>query len=684
MTLLVILITALSVFAPSIVYSEIMPEHQLKKLEQELELQLKLHKIPGLSIAIVKDGKTIYSKGLGYKNIAEQDVVTKDTIFPIGSVSKQMTSVLVGMRVDEGAVHWDDLIADYLPYYTFSQNNETVLLTLRDALSHRTGYGRNDTLWAKPDTPRIDILKGALDASPLAEHGTEYHYNNVMYLAAGMATAHDKQFNWDALLVQRLLKPLKMFNTTSDYLTAIKDPRLSKGYYWDDLDLQHNELQMQNLNNIAPAGGIYSNAEDMAKWLKFILNQGEVENKQLIEPKTLKEMFMPMVNVSPTFDYGLGWNITDYNGELLLEHAGSIEGYSAQIALLPESGIGFILLMNVSVTPLQLASINLVFDTLTKDYEPEKRTPEVDYASLVGDYLANFWQFKNVYFSFKVHGGKPALNIPGQTLYMLKPPNEEGKFYFEITNNAAVSFNVNDRNEVISMVHHEAGQQFILPKKVHDVGAEGDSKFLNKIVPKVLTDIMDVSQQKEVYENLGRLTIEGSVLQEQTGIKGSFKLIADKLNWHLEQDLGGYAFLQTKRGTNGGVINRLRHGYQLKGHLFEQATREHPFHFLYWKEIYQGISVEKNEVEQGSLIVSLEGSKLSNATATIDKLSGHVQKISMPFIDPVWGQHRREISFFDYKSYCGLDYPGTFVIDDHDTGRSTFTIRIIKSENCAN
>lgn len=685
----ILLITLCWLLSP-IAHAETVLQAQLEILERELDGQRKLNKIPGLAIAVVKDGEVVYAKGLGFKDVKKQQPATKNSLFSIGSVSKPITAMLAGMRVDDGVIDWDDKLADYLPDYQFSHNGKTVPLTLRDALSHKTGYGRNDTLWANSKTSRLDIIKAAPKATPVAKYGTEYHYNNVMYLAAGMATAYDSHFNWDDLLQDRLLTPLKMTSTTGNYEKVINDPRLSKGYYWNDIAEQFRELPLKDLHNIAPAGGIYSNVKDMAKWLQLMLNKGKFGDKQRIKTETLHEITSPMNNVSPTFDYGMGWNLTQYNGELLIEHAGSIEGHSAQVALLPESGLGFVLLMNVSLSPLQPASINLVFDALTTEPVPDKVSSTPDYSQYEGDYLANFWQFQNVYFSFKVKGNKPAINIPGQTLYMLRPPNEEGKFYFELTDKVAISFQLNDQGEVLNMVHHEEGQAFILPKKAPE--QTQDTKPAPSKAVLALYDTMHIQQQKQAFEKLGKIEMTGSVHQKQSGVKGTFCLISNGLNWQIEQDFAGIASLSTQVDAATGFNKRLRHEYSLTGYLHEQAMREHPFHFLYWDHIYQGIAVslpsdEKPQIEGNTkqtkrVSVSLGSKALSDARAVVNAQTGHVHTISMQFIDPVWGQYPRELTYLDYQDYCGLAVPRQFIIDDHETGKSIFTVSNVSAESC--
>ena len=657
-------------------------DSSIERLEKQIEAQLSLSKIPGIAIVIVKDGEVILSRGFGLKNIAKELPVTQNTIFPINSLSKPITSILAGIRVDDNAINWDDNLASFLPSYTFSKSGQTVPITLRDALSHRTGYGRNDALWANPEITRQDIIKSAPLATPLAAYRTEFHYNNVMYLAAGMATAHDREFDWDTVLNDKLLIPLGMASTTTNHAHVTKSDQMAHGYYYSDIEKRHIRLAHEDRNNIAPATGIYSSGEDMGKLLKFLLSGKSSRGETLIKETTLAEIYKPTVTVSPKYSYGLGWYVSKYNEEKLLEHSGNGEGFSSQIALLPESGIGFVLLMNVSITPLQASSINLIFDALTKETSINKdNLPHADYSMFVGEYLANFWQFKNVYFTFQMHGDKPAINIPGQTLYMLEPPDSEGKFRFELNNDVAVSFSFDDDKNVVNMIHYEEGQQFVLPKRVSSSELRKETSPLSKKAASALYEKMNLHQQKNSFEKFGTIELKGMLLQEQSGISGHFKLVSKKLDWHLTQDLGTFGKIETKFDSDGGLNKRLRHQYQLKSYLHEQAKREHPFNFLYWDEIYKAVLV--NTDTDGSSVVTLSGSEnLSSVTASINQSSAQVEQISMQFIDPVWGTYPRTFSYLEYQSYCGVDIPLMFVIDDHETGKTIFKVSEITSNNC--
>ena len=281
-----------------------------------------------------------------------------------------------------------------------------------------------------------------------------------------------------------------------------------------------------------------------------------------------------------------------------------------------------------------------------------------------------------------MQGGKPALKIPGQTTYLLNPPDDDGMFYFEVTNKVAVSFNVNEKNEVVSMVHHEMGEQFILPKKTLEKPRGKIKKEQAEIRKNKLLAKMNVDQQRDIYEKLGSVTLSGSIIQEQSGLRGNFELIANKEDWTFEQYFKPFAFLRTNKNSDGGSNKRLRHEYQLKGKLHELMAREHIFNYLYWDKIYSDFSELSVSDDKDYLSVTMKGKASFSTNAYIDPSTGHLRKISMQFLDPVWGEYPRTISYDNYQYYCGLSFPTRFVIDDHETGESIFNVTNITGNGC--
>ena len=444
-------------------------KERLEKLSARLEEGRKKNHIPGMAIAVVKDGKIIFARGYGVSDLEKNTPVTSKTLFGIGSISKSFTATLVGMVADDGKISLDEPITNYLPYFKLALANDTDQVTLRDMMAHRTGFTRLSLLFVNGTTTRDEILHAAVRAKPWTEFRKKFNYTNLMYLGAGVAAAKQAGTDWDQLLKKRILTPLKMNDTTSYYREALKNPNLSKGYIWQDDQNGHLNLKMHNMTNIAPAGSITSNVLDMAKWLKFQLSMGQVNKKRLISKKQIMEMRSPQMKINPAVSYGLGWMLSKWQGQPLVMHGGSVQGFNAQMAFLPQSNLGFILLTNVTASPLQNSSTHMVFDSiLGKNISKtsSKEGKKVNYKEFTGDYVANFGPFNDVNFRFLItKDGRPAVDVPGQTTYELKDPDAEGKWYFAITDAIAISFDKDAKGGIKQMKMYQAGMTFILPPR---------------------------------------------------------------------------------------------------------------------------------------------------------------------------------------------------------------------------
>ena len=159
--------------------------------------------------------------------------------------------------------------------------------------------------------------------------------------------------------------------------------------------------------------------------------------------------------------------LREWEDQPVIEHGGNTDGFSAEVALLPESDLGFVLLTNVSVTPLQQQSVSTVWEALLGEWEEAGPADTAeDYQPYLGEYVANFGQFEDTEFTVLVQNDRLAVDIPGQQICELKEPDEEGKWYFVITDDIALSFDRDDSDNVVGMKLYQAGYVFELPRKM--------------------------------------------------------------------------------------------------------------------------------------------------------------------------------------------------------------------------
>jgi CubicO group peptidase (beta-lactamase class C family) len=190
-------------------------EARLERLAAELERNRIDQHAPGAAVAVVRGGELIFVRGFGLANVAEKTPVTPETRFFIGSTTKAFTATLVGMLVDEGVMRWDDPADRHLPYFTLALDSDdpAARATLRDLLSHRTGFPRISLLLANGVLSPEEILRQASQAEPFSRFRQRFHYNNEQYLAAGWAAAAAAGRPWDELTRSRILDPLGMTST---------------------------------------------------------------------------------------------------------------------------------------------------------------------------------------------------------------------------------------------------------------------------------------------------------------------------------------------------------------------------------------------------------------------------------------------------------------------------------------
>jgi CubicO group peptidase (beta-lactamase class C family) len=320
--------------------------------------------IHGASLAIVKDDKVIFLKGFGYRNVNERHPVTPDTLFAIGSATKAFTAMTVMMTADEKKLNLSDAPRKYLPYFHLQDPDADSRITISDLLSHRSGLNRTDLAWYTGKLKPAEIIRVAGDAKPTAKFGEKFQYQNVMFLAAGLIVSKAQKVSWPAFVSRRVLRPLGMESTNLSVPVTLKSPDHALGYTWDEEAKKLVQLPMRDIACIAPAGAINSNARDMARWVRFMLNGGAVGGRRLVSEKNFAELTQKRIAISPAVGYGYGWFLRDWHGHKVVEHGGNIDGFNAQVALMPDQRLGFVLLTNVSASPLGSQTMDIVWSSL--------------------------------------------------------------------------------------------------------------------------------------------------------------------------------------------------------------------------------------------------------------------------------------------------------------------------------
>jgi len=344
-------------------------EQRLERLVDVLEQKRREFHVPGMALAVVKDDAIILAHGFGWADIAEQIPATPETNFAIGSATKAFNTALIGMLVDEGRMGWDDPVTQHLPYFELKLNSpdEDAQATIRDLLCHRTGFMRMNLVWLNSGVSREEALRLAVRAEPMAPFRKRFNYTNIMYLASGEAAAHAGGKEWDTLIEERIFQPLGMNGSNSSVHAGRKDPHQATGYLWDDAKRSHKPLDLRDMDNIGAAGVINSNVLDMANWVRFHLGRGTFAGKRLLSEENHRETWTSQFELGPGMAYGMGWFVREWEGQLMIEHGGGVDGFNAQVGLLPASGLGFVLLTNRQTSGIPQASLEIVWEALLGD-----------------------------------------------------------------------------------------------------------------------------------------------------------------------------------------------------------------------------------------------------------------------------------------------------------------------------
>src|SRR5262245_9848125 len=260
----------------------------LAGIDAYIEEAMARWEVPGLAIAVVKDGDLVIARGYGVCEIGSDRRVSQDTVFSIASCTKSFTAACIGMLVDEGKLQWDDPVKKHLPDFAVADPYVSEHVTIRDLLCHRTGLVRGDLLFVKGDFSAGEILSRAQFLEQAAPFRTKFTYNNVMYGVLGRIVAEKSGKTWETFVTERIIEPLGMRSTTVARMALPADRRAARHRTYDG-KVQPLRTPIHD-DLLAPAGAIHSSVVDMATWLKFHLRDGEHDGRRLITADTMREM----------------------------------------------------------------------------------------------------------------------------------------------------------------------------------------------------------------------------------------------------------------------------------------------------------------------------------------------------------------------------------------------------------
>lgn len=345
-------------FLPALLALPIAAQPASAELDAYVLRALRTFATPGAAVAIVRDGKLFLAKGYGVRRLGDPAPVTEHTRFQVASNTKAFTSALLAQFVDEKKLRWEDRVIDHLPGFRLKDPYVTRELTVRDLLTHRSGLGlgAGDLLWFRAGYGREEILRRFREVPPVSSFRSTYAYDNVLYIAAGEVAAALGGKPFESLLEERLLRPLGMESATPLYRPSPLDASPHA-----EVDGHLQPVAPDRPDAASAAAGLQTSVTDLAKWVVAQLAAGRLDgDRRIFSEARSKEMWSavtptpirePSVEAMkpyvPAFAaYGLGWELRDYRGVKLVSHTGGLTGTTSRVLLVPERGLGIIVLTN--------------------------------------------------------------------------------------------------------------------------------------------------------------------------------------------------------------------------------------------------------------------------------------------------------------------------------------------------
>lgn len=346
---------------------------RLQNLDRTVNRWLREWRVPGAAVAVLRNGKTVFVRGYGYRDAGRRLPVTENTLFAIGSCTKAITATAMGILVDENKISWDAPVREYVPSFRLHDRIATEQATIRDLLCHRTGLPRHDLMWEGTSLTRGELFDRLRYLEPSDGFRNRYQYNNLIYAAVGVVLEHVAGCSWEEFVRTRITTPLGMnsVNFSNVEMAALPDHAL--GYDRRPGGTVH--VPHENIVPVGPAGSINAHLLDMCRWTEFQMSGGKVGRKRILTEKTQREIHTPQITLreTPMYEelldptYALGWSVQPYRGRRRLVHSGCMDGYNASVSFMPAEKIGIAVLTNVTASPLIRMIPYYVFDCLLGD-----------------------------------------------------------------------------------------------------------------------------------------------------------------------------------------------------------------------------------------------------------------------------------------------------------------------------
>lgn len=345
-------------------HSQTLPTFITDSLDAYVEKALTTWQIPGAAVCIVKDGEVVVMKGYGFREISKDDKVDENTLFMIGSNTKAFTGTALALLEHERKITMDDKVSKWLPDFIMKDLWISNELSLTDIITHRIGMEtfQGDFMYWTSDLTMDEVVQKFSQLTPTYSFRSKWGYTNAGYGIAAQVIEKVSGKKWEEFIREEFFLPLNMNRSLA----------LSREFNKaDNVAVPHTIVNRKviavpfpNIDNLAPAGSISSSVKDMSNWLIAQLNNGILNDEEVIPLAVIRKTRQPasiVRRVNHPFNrqhyslYALGWGLEDYEGRELVEHTGGVNGFVTSVTLVPEENLGVVILTNTDQNGLFIA-----------------------------------------------------------------------------------------------------------------------------------------------------------------------------------------------------------------------------------------------------------------------------------------------------------------------------------------
>lgn len=424
---------------------------QADKVDDFVKAEMQKQHIAGVSVAVVKEGKIIKAEGYGLANI-EHNVATKpETVFQIGSVSKQLISAGILLLMQDGKLNLDDKISKYLEGTPDTWKE----ITIHHLLTHTSGIIREapgfDPFKIQPDA---EVIKTAYALPLRFTPGEKWEYCNVGYFALAETIRKITGKPWGDFLNERLFSPLEMSATRTTSTTEIV-PNRAAGYVWREGKQRNADIFFA----LRPSGAFLSTVLDLAKW------DAALYSDQILKAVTREQMWTPVkLNNGAPHPYGFGWELDAVNGHKRVHHSGSLPGFRAMIARYLDDKLTVIVLTNADTANPGAIALG-VAETYIPSLIPQRTAVKID-PKILDAYVGQYQPNAVVTLTISREGDKLMFQPNASTDKQELLPENETSFFTNANRHLTYKFIKDEKGQVTELVVQNAGREVGKAKKI--------------------------------------------------------------------------------------------------------------------------------------------------------------------------------------------------------------------------